>query len=271
MSSKFQSAMTAVVDGDKKKAVAECITFCQHEFALQCFPGDSTVVVRDRGRVALSEVHVGDIVLTAGKAKDSQGCAAMHWQLCFQPVLTFLHHDPEKESEMVRIQHELGETHLTHRHLIFAKQKAYKDTAAPIPAEDLCIGDQVFAPWIDGSLVASQVRTVSRVQKQGLFAPLLDGGMVLVDGTLSSCYAIPLNRTILQLCHRFVGSVDNFHDAAYLALLPLRLSCRNTWKAPMVVSASDIARPKALTMHKDFAGVHPYAWILYVAAASLAI
>ena len=65
-----------------------CIRFCQTEFQIHCFPASSTVVVRDRGRVPLSSLRLGDqvLVLHRNSSWPSSG-KACDWSIRFEPVL----------------------------------------------------------------------------------------------------------------------------------------------------------------------------------------
>lgn len=125
-----------------------------------------------------------------------------------------------------------------------------------------------------------EVLEVSRVRKHGLYAPLLEGGTLLVNGTLASCYAIPADITTHWLYRSVAGISDgaHVHAAAHAALLPLRSLCRAAadLRLPWAVlsSAQAEAAPDSRKLsgpcRESTTGVHPYALATYVAVASLA-
>jgi len=302
--------------GGEQQAMAECARFCQLEFQWYCFPGDSTVLVRGRGRVRLSELRVGEPVLAIRRSPEqlaideekedrdevvgeSRGTQDWHavmtpacrqndepgspcslplpaatpvptaapavaapllgWELHFEPVLAFLHREPATEAEVLRIRHGLGQVHLTANHLLFALRES-NGTIESILADEVRVGDRVLAPWIDGTLSSPEVQAVDRVWKStGLYAPLLDSGTVLVDGTAASCYAIPWN---MPDAHRRVAKVATLQNAYHAALLPLRFFLA---KHGMPKAAPD---PRVAPA-KGAEAVHPYVWFLYVVFASL--
>merc|ERR1712107_847649 len=122
-----------------------------------------------------------------------------------------------------------------------------------------------LAPWIDGSITSPEVHKVERCWKRGLYAPLLNGGILLVDGTAASCYAIPRNisdsssfRRVMELA----GSTG-LHSACHSLFLPLRI----LWQGSQVGDAetSETCAKKQGTIHIKKQGtirIHPYAWVL---------
>jgi len=274
------SASMAKLGETKGVEQDDCKNFCLKEFPAACFPGDSTVVVRNRGRIALEELRVGDPVLSVRQASNSQG-----WELCFDEVLAFLHRDPDAEREFLQVRHELGQVHLTADHLLFAQSEAAgtADRAAPIFASKVCIGDRVLVPWIDGSLTAPKVLQVQAVQKRGLYAPLLESGALLVDGTAASCYAIPENLRDSFIYHHLaeVASAASLQATYHALFLPLRLACRTaaglktaglpSLGQPSATKGADLPSKASLSLRQPKASesIHPYAWALYAGFSSV--
>lgn len=263
-SSSGMGSLLSAASGGEDMEIRKCANFCNAEFEY-CFPVDSTVVVRDRGRVPLSELAIGDEVLSVAHRHGQAFCA--RWELCFDTVLAFLHADAESLAEVICVHHSLGQALLTPNHLLFVQKRAC-DAVAPIRASEVCPGDRLLAPWIDGSLMRPEVKTVDRVWKKGLVAPLVNGGILLVNGTAASCYAVPANIASTPLLQHLVKATDawQFHTAAHAFFLPLRLVCH--------AAAMSIKRfPRALaissvSLDKETPHIHPYAWLLYVLAAS---
>jgi len=253
------------LEGGETQNVADCVRFCQTHFELFCFPGDSTVVLRDRGSVSMRDVQIGDRVMSA-----TQSVADNSWELSFDRVIGFIHADTEIEADVLRIQHALGTVELTGNHIIFS---ATDSDCAGVLAEDLRVGDRVLAPWIDGTVVPSEVRAITRLRRKGLFAPLLVSGTLLVDGTVASCYAMPKNISGSDLFHRLsvVSGGSGPHAVAHALFLPLRLYllAATPPSCPQLDTVANSVRDQKPKPMKDvLAGVHPYAWALYVAASS---
>lgn len=315
--------LLGAVSGGERQSVADCINFCGVEHEMWCFPGDSTVVVRGRGRVPLSELCLGDMVLMAspsshrppadteqssavlGPPDEAAAKAGCGRELQFSAVLAWLHRDPEAEAEVLEIQHELGKLRLTANHLVFAQRRSVQHddrscsrsyfgsspsssstAAVPTIAREVEVGDRVLAPWFDGTLALPQVKSVAQLRKRGLYAPLLDGGNLVVDGTVASCYAIPRHIAASPLFKHLGKYCDDgaaFHAAAHVLFLPLRMLCQPTpsnrlptprkrlalhYKEKLWEEAKDDLEPH-IDLPQNFQGVHPYAWVCYIGLASL--
>lgn len=281
----FDTVASAATGGETANIQA-CVRFCQAQFQWHCFPGDSTVTVCGKGRVPLSKLVVGDKVLAIRLARNAaapggnllSGCCEE--ELYFDSVLAWIHRDPLEPMEVVRIQHSFGQVHMSPGHLLFTQHEETK-SVVPVLAKHIRPGDRLLAPWIDGSMSHPEVLATSRCQKIGLFAPLVDGGTILVDGTAASCYAIPRDIAAAPL-YRFAATVADgmaVQSAAHAVFLPLRILCHAAEafrrRAPAGAEKRIGTRelPEAFKgVHADMSvphGAHPYAWVLYMLGASL--
>ncbi|CAJ1444862.1 unnamed protein product, partial [Effrenium voratum] len=243
--------------GGERANQARCTEFCEAEFELFCFPGDSKVMVRGRGTVPVSELRVGDEALAA--IPEAGG-----WALRFDPVVAFLHRAPELEAEVLQISHELGKLELTAGHLLFVQDG---DSFVPAAARSVRPGDRLVAPWVDGSVATPKVLRIDTVRRKGLFAPLLGCGALLVDGTAASCYALPTLIAESGGFQRLLGLVGwrNLQSLAQLCFSPVRA-------AHFLAGATCKSEEKVLAKNQpaSISGVyHPYAWVLYVLGANL--
>merc|ERR1719245_865408 len=110
----------------------------------------------------------------------------------------------------------------------------------------------MLAPWIDGSLSMPEVLSVERRRVRGLYAPLLDCGTLLVDGTAASCYAIPRNLADTSAYRRAAKVTrGGVHAVCHASFLPLRALCR-------AAAHAGGAAPGKKAIHPG--GIHPYAW-----------
>lgn len=148
-----------------------------------CFPADATVDVVGRGRVAMADLRVGDVVAVGGGRPPSA-------------VYAFSHADAAAESTFVS---------LTTRARSAAAAGGGAGAAAAAPTVPLLLSPGHYLP-VNGRLAAAKtvvvgdtlaagaagtpvtVTAVSRVAGRGLFAPHTADGGVLVDGIRASCY-----------------------------------------------------------------------------------
>ncbi|MGH0118841.1 UNVERIFIED_CONTAM: hypothetical protein FKN15_056228, partial [Acipenser sinensis] len=66
-------------------------------------------------------------------------------------------------------------------------------------AKDVRQGNLVYTLHDDGTLNPARVMRVGRLLRQGAYAPLTQGGILLVDGVLASCYALNCNQPLAHL------------------------------------------------------------------------
>lgn len=257
-----QSGAFGVADaalGGEKANQARCAEFCEAEFELFCFPGDSKVMVRGRGAVPVSQLRVGDLAWAAIPDEDG-------WELRFDPVVAFLHRAPEMEAEVLRITHEQGKLELTAGHLVFAQKEG--EAFAPVPARSIRAGHRLAAPWVDGSVATPQVLRIDAVRRKGLFAPLLACGTLLVDGTAASCYALPTPIADSSSFRRLVELIG------WRKLQPLAQLCFSPVRTMHYLAGVQKPNEQTLAKKVDLAPemnseYHPYAWVLYVLGANL--
>lgn len=138
----------------------------------------------------------------------------------FSEVVMFADYQPN----IVQALHVLIETKkpakhitLTPSHLIFTSnstgtQLHSKHAGSVMPGDFLLVS-------ADGGLVPSQVKRVTLVKRTGLVAPVTMEGNVIVDGVLSSCYAMISDHEIahmvfgpLRLVHKYAPNLWNTSD-----------------------------------------------------------
>ncbi|XP_072265388.1 desert hedgehog protein isoform X2 [Pyxicephalus adspersus] len=162
-----------------------------------CFPGTAMVNLIGGQRKPLSELQLGDKILTT----DETG------HLTSTEILLFLHKDLDKPATFIVIEAE-GHPYslrLTPNHLIFASRDPLA-TFLPVYAHRVQVGDFVKI-FVNGTqLLPSKVINVSLQEETGVYAPLTAHGTLLVDGILTSCYA-----TI------------EWHEMAHRSFAPIRL------------------------------------------------
>lgn len=281
------AAALSVATGGEQQMLASCTRFCKLEFEMFCFPGDSTVTVRDRGRVQLANLQLGDHIMVM---RGTPAKGAVDLILTFEPVIAWLHFDPHDTVSVVRLRHTMGELHATPGHLVYSRRPGSAGTAAtvmaPIFARDVKIGDHLLAPWVDGTLAEPKVLEIERSSKKGLYAPLVGSGALLVDGTAVSCYAMPTDISedpfYSKVFRHIAGSLgrEGIHDTAHTLFLPFRLwsSSLPALPAPQTSLDEQAAPPEDEEFFEFTAArkrvpspILPYAWFFYVVFKSFVI
>lgn len=151
-----------------------------------CFTGDSTVQIATGETRLLSQLRVGDQVLTM----DSDD------QLRFSEVYMFLDRDDQIRREFVRIETENEQTIIvTPSHLIYTWQSNDANTLTTADTADfrfadlIRIGDFVLVN-VNSTLEPRRVTKLTREIHRGVYAPLTYDGTIIVNSIAASCYAL---------------------------------------------------------------------------------
>ncbi|GAB0496275.1 hypothetical protein MMPV_007587 [Pyropia vietnamensis] len=148
-----------------------------------CFPATATVDVVGRGRVAMADLHVGDVVAVGGGRPPS-------------PIYTFSHADSVAVSTFVSLTttakpaqatgvSSSGAAGATPATLLMSPGHYLPVNGRLAAAKTVVVGD-TLAAGPAGEPVT--VTSVKRVSSRGLYNPhTVDGGL-LVDGIRTSCY-----------------------------------------------------------------------------------
>ena len=202
-----------------------------------CFPGTSRVRIEDGRLLPLSQVALGDRVLSFD---DSTG------NLRYDDVISFLHRCEAgtRNTTFVQISVVGGASiALTGDHLIYVSNTASADDIRPRFAGKVVRGDYVF--YANSSAVV--VREVVGVDvihvEEGLNAPLTSTGNIVIDDVISSCYAEVTS-----------------HRLAHLAMAPVRLAYSFARYLGLEQTMS------SLEVSQSDSGIHPYAALLRTVA-----
>jgi hypothetical protein len=177
-----------------------------------CFSPLSKVVVEGKGEATLTELAVGDRVLTRTSASGPLDTA-----LAYQTVYDFGDWSRTKATTFLQIytSSKGAPLEITPDHLIFLQDKEFPVAAAEVKVGDLLVGPEHFSPKV------LQIKTVVR---EGFYAPFTSGSTILVDGILASCYT---SQSKEQKSHLTIGGRNllSWHMISHMWLAPKRLLC----------------------------------------------
>ncbi|BHF59944.1 hypothetical protein SprV_0100290500 [Sparganum proliferum] len=202
-----------------------------------CFPGAASAMSTNGSIVPLSQVKIGDTLLTYDLSKHA-----------IQPttVISFLHRDEHQFSTWINItfvmpSHHVSSLLLTGNHLIYRSlsRNSKTDDATSVFAKSIVPGDFIICSTnpVEAFCKVLRVSEVNGTLARGsigVYAPLTSSGTLLVDGVLVSCYAHV-----------------RYEWLARLATLPLRIYY-------FLVSQMELANPSWPVEH----GVHWFAELL---------
>ena len=191
----------------------------------------------------MSELRVGDRVLSVTPSGD----------YIFSPVLLFLDRDPTEQRQFYTIHLDSGHSiTLTPEHLLYSATPDLKSEFSTVFARSIQEGDLLLVHSSLGKLIPQRVVRVEVEIHTGVYAPLTEGGNLVVDNVLASCYAV----------------VDS-GSLAHVVFAPIRWyeSTRQFFNG-IVPGHSDISSNRLEKRNSDDAavpqtGIHWYADILY--------
>ena len=234
-----------------------------------CFPAASTAYRSDGSTISMSDLEVGEDVLTfdsdTGYIQSSE-------------VILFLHRTPTRSLSYVVLETSSGRNiSLTPSHLIYTSTASTNATAdiqsaEAIYASNVKKGQHIFmthntdssktvcsnssCPTEYDAVRAERVLRVHTRMQKGAYAPVTRLGNIIVNDAAASCYA-----------------VVNSHMIAHVSFAPIRVyySMKDivmTMLSPIVTKLNRIFVSQ--TCDKDFAtvddDVHPYARFLHTIA-----
>lgn len=162
-----------------------------------CFSGSSTVLTSTGETRLLSELKIGERVLSM----DSNG------KTVFSEVYMFLDRNTDQTREFIKIETDGGASiTATPSHLIYVWHTASSSETAQYKfAGNIQIDDFVLVN-VNGILEPRKVQRIESEIHRGVYAPLTYDGTIIVNSISASCYAL----------------VDT-HSLAHLSLMPMRV------------------------------------------------
>lgn len=193
-----------------------------------CFPGEALVTLESGGHKSISELQPGERVL-ASEGSDGSG------ELVYSEVLAFLDRDPETLRLFYTLQTANGaHLSLTAAHLVFVTEGNCSEGAVPtrgtlraVYGSDARPGQCVLVSEGEAGQRHSEghLSLITRVRvraSRGAYAPLTQQGTLVVDGVVTSCYAVVEQHSVahwafspLRLIHSWTGSTGSHSDGIH--------------------------------------------------------
>lgn len=160
-----------------------------------CFSGETTIFVKNRGRIRMKDLRILDEVLVSIDAP------------IFEPVYSFGHVNSVVPADFLKLHP--SNLELSPNHMVFVEGKG------PVPASMVMVGDQLV-----GGKIVSAIGTVTR---NGVYAPMTASGRIVVNGVLASNYISFQDSHVLKIGSMPTGI--SFQWLAHRFLIPHRIWC----------------------------------------------
>jgi hypothetical protein len=160
-----------------------------------CFSGDTTVEIQNRGAVNMRDLSLGDQVLVSLEGNK------------YEPVYSFGHLD--KSTPTNYLQFHPSNLEMTRNHMVFVEGEG------AIPASRVRVGDV-----LEGGIEVMAIRNVAR---RGMYAPFTPSGKIVVNGVVASNYISFDDSPVFN-----VGSLEtplSYQWLAHSFQLPHRIWC----------------------------------------------
>jgi len=174
-----------------------------------CFSEKATVQALGKGVIPMTELEVGDKVLT-GKEQDR-----------YEPVYGFGHINPDKPAEFLKIftsNKATAPLEMTGNHMLFVSGKEH-----PVRADSIKVGDNLRADHGTSTSV-TKIQTVTR---KGVYAPMTPSGSIVVNGIVASTY-VSMQDHAVEYAELSNGAKIPFftqETACHMGMSPMRMLC----------------------------------------------
>ena len=159
-----------------------------------CFPGSAIFIDKHGRQRNMSTMRIDDEVQVIANN-----------EIRFEPVITFIHRQPEVMQEFLQITTERNNIlKITEDHLLFVEKTG---KAKAIPARDVKVGDTLFVRAVH-SAEKDAVLSITKVYDEGVYAPVTLSGTILVNNVHTSCYFDVLSH---EWSHRAMGVARAVH------------------------------------------------------------
>lgn len=156
----------------------------KEECKKKCFPGTAMVVERSSGMKSISDVQIGDQVLTL----TSEG------EFVFRDVYLLAHADANDVVPYVCITTDTNITiNLTSDHCLFVESIKHYTKASKVK-----VGDLIFIIK-DGKCFPDRVAFIKQTYLTGAYCPYTINGNIVVDSVAASCFTTTFSPSVSQV------------------------------------------------------------------------
>lgn len=192
-----------------------------------CFPANATVVTEKSGIKSISELRVGDKVLTV---KNSN-------MLQYEDVFFIAHSDSDVTTNYLKIHTESGaEILISPNHCIPIGSINHLK-----PASEIAIENKVFS--VKGhNVVSDRVTSITNVKLPGAYCPYTLNGTIVVNNVVASCYS---NTVSPILSHSLLSPLRMMYKALPIPIYKMLLTEQR------MVAISESARKWVQNFHYE--------------------
>lgn len=196
-----------------------------------CFAADTTVDVQGKGRIAMKNLQLGDLVQSAvGRYEPVYAYGHLNPTKTYKFLRLYLSPTRNGTMEFPRQNHNLE---ISPKHLVFIQGKPN-----PVTADSLKVGDRLLGSDIGTHFKIATIKRVTR--RDGVYAPLTPSGTILVDGVRASTY-VSLQKKQGNVGGDEYATLANGmalpftqHDLIHMYTSPFRMVC--LWSAGVTPS-----------------------------------
>nr|ALS19769.1 hedgehog [Novocrania anomala] len=173
-----------------------------------CFDATGHVTMPDGTSKPMSEVQIGDHVLTVNE----------NGQKDYSEVIMFLHRDDEMQGFYYTLHTGDGDAiTLTPSHLLYITDSNNTNSINPraVFAKSAKIGQYLLKSDSQRDLRPKQITKITTSWKQGVYAPLTKHGTLMVDDFVASCYGVISNQNIAHLAFAPARLLYNINSRLY--------------------------------------------------------
>jgi hypothetical protein len=175
-----------------------------------CFSGQSIVEVLGKGCATVASLEIGDLVKSDGNF--------------YSRIYSFGHREPAAQAEFLQI-HAIGLS----KPLEISRDHLLMSNDVMVPASSVRVGDRLTA--VTGrktTIETAVVKKITKVRRQGVFAPFTEAGTIVVNGVVSSNY-VTLQNDSRFLVVAGIETPFTMHWLAHSFQAVHRSACKINW------------------------------------------
>jgi len=134
--------------------------------------------------------------------------ASSNGQTKFSKFTQWVHFDPSHVAEFVDITTMSGhKMSLTGNHLIYTTTCKSPTGEKKVQLANELLTNQCVFVEKDNQLIPTEIISIEKSMKSGIFAPITEEGNLIVDGIWASCYSNVESEGIQKLMFKYISSI----------------------------------------------------------------